>query len=172
VRDDLAESPVLSILRNGPDSFAGRKIGVLVSDGADARLIAALRDAAEREGVNVEFVAATISGIEDSDGSRIEADQQVDGGPSVLYDAVVLVTSAEGAATLARNAAARDFVTDAYAHYKFIGYVPDADALLEATGVRELMDDGFVELGGKGKDATSFVSTCRQLRFWDRQAAS
>jgi catalase len=172
VRDDLDESPALSILRNGPDSFAGRKIGVLASDGADAGLIAALREAAEQEGANVEFVAARISGVKASDGSRIEADQQVDGGPSVLYDAVVLLASPEGAAELARNAAARDFVTDAYAHYKFIGYVEDASALLEATGVRELMDDGFVELGGKGKDATSFVTACRQLRFWDRQAAS
>jgi catalase len=172
VRGDLAESPALSILRNGPGSFAGRKIGVLASDGADAGQIAALREAAGQEGANVEFVAATVGGIEASDGSRVEAGQQVDGGPSVLYDAVVLLPSAQGATSLARNPAARDFVTDAYAHCKFIGYVPDAGPLLDATGVRELMDAGFVELSGNGKDASSFLSTCRQLRFWDRQAAS
>jgi catalase len=171
VRDDLAESPALSILRNGPDSFAGRKIGVLASDGADAGLITALREAAEQEGANLELVAATVSGIKASDGSRIEAGQQVDGGPSVLYDAVVLLLSADGAATLARNAAARDFVTDAYAHCKFIGHVPEAGPLLDAAGVRELMDDGFVALSGNGKDAAGFLSTCRQLRFWPRQAA-
>ena len=36
-RDDLEPSPALSIIENGPDSFAGRKVGVLVSAGADRR---------------------------------------------------------------------------------------------------------------------------------------
>ena len=35
---DLPPSPALSILANGPDSFEGRKVGVLVTDGADAAL--------------------------------------------------------------------------------------------------------------------------------------
>ena len=110
---DLPPSPALSILTNGPESFGGRKIGVLVTDGADAALIAGLQAAAEQEGALVEFVAPAIGGIETSDGKRIEADQQIDGGPSVLYDAVVLLVSAAGASRLAREPAARDFVTDA-----------------------------------------------------------
>jgi hypothetical protein len=44
----------------------------------------------------------------------------------VLYDAVVLLLSAAGAQALARNPAARDFVTDTYAHCKFIGHVAQA----------------------------------------------
>ncbi len=172
VRDDLPESPALSILRNGPDSFAGRKIGVLVSDGADMGLIGALRDAAGHEDVTVELVAATVGGIEASDGTQLTADQQVDGGPSVLYDAVALITSADGADDLARSAAARDFVSDAYAHYKFVGYTSAAAPLLAAAGLRDMLDEGFIEFSGNGKDAAGFLRSCRQLRFWDRQAAS
>ena len=168
---DLAPSPALSILANGPESFGGRKIGVLVTDGADAALIAGLQAAAEQEGALVEFVAPAIGGVETSDGKRIEADQQIDGGPSVLYDAVVLLASAAGASKLAREPAARDFVTDAYAHYKFIGYTSDAAPLLDATGVSELRDGGFIELGGNGS-AEGFLSACRQLRFWEREAAA
>lgn len=119
----------------------------------------------------VEFVAPAIGGVETSDGKRIEADQQIDGGPSVLYDAVVLLVSGAGAAKLAREPAARDFVTDAYAHYKFIGYTNDAAPLLDATGVSELRDDGFIELSGNGS-AEGFLSACRQLRFWEREAAA
>jgi catalase len=167
---DLPASPALSIIENGPGNFAGRKIGVLASDGADATVLSALRAAAGQENTVVEFVTPTVGGIETSDGDRIEGDQKIDGGPSVLYDAVVLLTSAEGGTTLARDPVARDFVTDAYAHCKFIGYVADAMPLLEATGVRELVDDGFVELGAGGKDASDFIAKCRQLRFWDRQA--
>ena len=40
-RRDLPPSPALSILANGPDSFAGRKIGILVTDGVDADKLAA-----------------------------------------------------------------------------------------------------------------------------------
>src|SRR4051812_21460455 len=57
---ELTPSPALSILTNGPHSFAGRKIGVLVTDGADATLLAALKEAAADEQANVELVAPTI----------------------------------------------------------------------------------------------------------------
>jgi catalase len=171
-RADLPASPALSILANGPESFAGRKIGVLVTDGADADTLAELRSAAERAEVSVEFVAPAVGGIEASDGKRVEADQQIAGGPSVLYDAVVLLPSADGVASLARNPAARDFVTDAYAHCKFIGYMGHAAPLLAATGIDKLIDDGFVELGDGRSHAEAFLSQCRQLRYWPRQTAA
>ena len=58
-----------------------------------------------------------------------------------------------------------------YAHCKFIGYVQEATALFEATGLSALIDDGFTELGhgtGTGTGAADFLARCRQLRFWDR----
>ena len=120
---------------------------------------------------NVELVAPAVGGIEASDGKRVEADQQVDGGPSVLYDAVILLPSAEGAPKLVSSPAARDFVTDAYAHCKFIGYVSDAVPLLQATGIDKLIDGGFIEIGNGTSDAAGFLTACRQLRYWARQAA-
>jgi catalase len=90
----------------------------------------------------------------------------------VLYDAVVLLPSADGVASLARNPAARDFVTDAYAHCKFIGYMGHAAPLLAATGIDKLIDDGFVELGDGRSHAEAFLSQCRQLRYWPRQTAA
>ncbi len=81
---DLAPSPALSILRNGPDTLAGRKLGLLVSDGSDAEILDAIMAAAEEEGVTVELVAPAVGGVRASDGSLREGDQQVDGGPSVL----------------------------------------------------------------------------------------
>jgi catalase len=165
--EDLAPSPALSILKNGPDSLAGRKIGVLVSDGADAEILAALLAAAEEEGVTVEFVAPTIGGFETSDGSRRPADEQIDGGPSVLYDVVLVLPSDDGASELAGKPAARNFVTDAYAHGKFIGYGVDATALLEATGLDADTDAGMLEIAD-GAAVGPFLAQCRELRFWDR----
>ena len=165
---DLAASPALSILANGPDSFAGRKLGILVTDGADAAKLAELTTAAERANVTVELVAPAVGGIETSDGQRVPAGQKIDGGPSVLYDAVVVLASKQGTPRLAALPAARDFVADAYAHCKFIGYAGDAAPLFDAAGLTPLMDDGFADLGRLS--AADFLSRCTELRFWPRQA--
>jgi catalase len=167
--EDLPPSPALSILKNGPDSLAGRKLGVLVSDGTDAEILDALQTAAEQQTITVELVAPTVGGVQTSDGSRRVADQQVDGGPSVLYDAVLILPSAEGASQLADKAAARDFVTDAYAHAKFIGCGANAGALLEAVGLDTKIDGGMIEIAD-GAAVEPFLSQCRELRFWDRES--
>ncbi len=166
---DLPESPALSIIRNGPDSFAGRKVGVLVTDGTDGKALDALAAALSAEGALLELVAPTVGGITTKRAKRVAAHQSIEGGPSVLYDAVALLPSAEGAAALAGNAAAKDFVTDAHAHCKFIGHNDAARALLDAAGLTELVDAGYLQLDDG--DATKFVETCRALRFWEREAA-
>jgi len=143
---DLPPSLALSILANPPGTFAGRKLGVLVTDGADAKLLAGLLAAAKRQKVAVELIAPTVGGVQTSDGTRVPADQKIDGGPSVLYDAVAVLTSPGGAPELAGEPAARDFVNDAYAHCKLVGYTADAGELFDATGLSKMMDDGFIDL--------------------------
>lgn len=167
-RQDLPESPKLSILKNGPSSFKGRKIGVLISDNANAELFMALETMTKKEGVMLEVIAPTISGVTDSNGAAIVADQKINGGPSVLYDAVVLLLSEEGAKMLAKEPTAKDFVNDAFAHCKFIGYVPEAKHLINSTGLNGLLDDGCFQLEGKDSIIT-FLNACYQLRYWQRE---
>ncbi|MEX1147130.1 MAG: catalase [Sphingomonadales bacterium] len=167
-REDLEASPALSILLNGPDSFAGRKIGVLVSDGMDADLLDALRKAVEKEGAKLKIVAPTIEGVKAGDGSWVEADELIDGGPSVVFDAVALLVSEKGVQALVDKPPARDFVADAFAHRKFIAYTDAARPLLDKAGVPE--PDKGMSLLGAGKDAATFIAACRKLRFWDREA--
>jgi catalase len=166
---DLPASAALSILANGPDSFAGRKIGILVTDGVDGDKLDEVKSAAEQAQVNVELIAPAVGGVDDSDGNHAPADQKIDGGPSVLYDAVILLASKHGAPALAAQPAVRDFLADAYAHCKFIGYTGDASPLFEAAGLGGLTDDGFVSLDEHS--AADFISRCAKLRFWPRQAA-
>jgi catalase len=166
---DLPPSPALSIVQNGPETFAGRKLGVLITDGTDAALLTALRRAATSEGTIVELVAPQVGGAVLSDGNLVPAHQKIDGGPSVLYDAVAILASAEGAALLADDAATKDFVTDAHAHCKFIAFDPAAQPLLDASGVTKLMDEGYVALSGRGAAATFFIELCRKVRLWTRR---
>jgi catalase len=166
-RQDLQKSPALSILLNGPNSFKGRKVGALVTDGVNMALLKALKTALEEEGALLEIVAPRVGGVEASDGSWVDAAQRIDGGPSVLYDAVALLPSEDGAQELEKEAAARDFVADAFAHMKFIGYVQAAIPLFGKAGVED-RDDGCMALSGPASCA-DFIATCRQLRFWARQ---
>ncbi len=169
-RDDLEPSPALSVIKNGPDSFEGRKVGALVSAGADAALLKKLQAAIEKEGAVMEVIALKVGGVEAADGSWIEAKHMIDGGPSVLFDAVALILSEEGAEHLTGEASARDFVADAFAHCKFIAFTLGAVPLLQKAGVDPAADEGLISLDDP-KAVAEFVEACRNLRLWSRETA-
>jgi catalase len=166
-RTDLPASDALSILKNGPGSFAGRKLGVLLTDGVDAKLLAALEAAAKALGADVERIAPRVGGVTAADGTHVEAKHQIDGGPSVLFDAVAILAGEAGIAALAKLPPARDFVADAYAHYKFIGFTEPARSLFEKLGLPQDLDAGFVPLG-RPDDAKAFFKALAPLRYWER----
>ena len=169
-RGDLEPSPALSIVQKGPQRFEGRKLGILVSEGTDANLLKALKVALSKAGATFEIIAPQVTGAEASDGSWIDADQMIDGGPSVLYDAVALLPTAAAMDELLQESTARDFVADAFAHCKFIGYVETALPLMEKSGISgDDLDEGCVVLE-VAKDARIFVGRLGQLRVWDREA--
>lgn len=171
-RDDLPESPALSIIKNGPGSFAGRRLGVLVTDGIKGELIESLAKALEQAGAALRIVAPQIAGVETAEGKRLPADEKLDGGPSVLFDAVAVIASRAGAQSLADNPLARDFVSDAFAHCKFIGYNDGAVDLLERAAVgKSRRDDAVIQLRDRG-DSENFVNSLGALRYWQRRAFS
>ena len=165
---DLDPSPALSIIENGPDSFKGRKLGVLVTDGVDAGLLEEIRETANARGVTVAIVAPAVGGVTADDGGTVAADEKIDGGPSVLFDAVAVLADNGAAEKLAGLPPARDFVEDAFAHCKFIGYTEGATPLFEAVGLADKMDDGFVALNGNGSVEALFDKGAK-LRRWERE---
>ena len=56
---DLDPSPALRILLNGPESFTGRRLGVLVTNGADAKTLAMLQTAVKKAGAQIPASART-----------------------------------------------------------------------------------------------------------------
>jgi catalase len=165
--NNLPPSDALSIVKKGPGSFKGRKLGILLSDGADADLFAALTAACKKEGAQFEVIAPKIGGAILSDRKKVPAQQKIDGGPSVLYDAVALLVSEKGAALLAGDAPTKDFISDAFAHCKFIAHSDASAPLLKAAGAKA--DGGFTPLKTE-RDAARFLKACGALRFWDREA--
>ena len=167
-RQDLEASPALSIVANGPQRFEGRKLGILVTNGTDAALLTALKKALAKAGATFEVIAPKVTGAKASDGSWIEADQMIDGGPSVLYDAVALLPANAEMPALLKESTARDFVADAFAHCKFIGYVEAVVPLFKKIGIADDLDEGCIALKS-AKDVTGFVGALGQLRVWGRE---
>jgi catalase len=62
----------------------------------------------EAEGALLEIIAPHVGGVEASDGSWIDAAQQLQGGSSVLYDAVALIPSTDGVEVWGQEPTARE----------------------------------------------------------------
>jgi catalase len=165
---DMKPSPALSIIKKAPQTFEGRKVGVLVTDGSDPSLIATLRAALEKEGARLQVVAPKIGGVAGDAGKRIDADHQLAGGPSVLFDAVVVAASEDGAAMLEHEAAAIDWLRDAFGHLKVIGITSAASSLLARAGIAP--DAGVVTIDG-AKGMSAFITAARNGRIWNREPA-
>ncbi len=161
---DVAPSPALQIIGKMKDTLEGRAVGILIADGSDAKIVAALSAAVRAAGANVKIVAPKVGGAKLSDGSLLAADGQLAGTPSVVFDAVAVILSAAGAKTLSREAAAIDFVRDAFGHLKAIGVDPGGRALLEAARVPS--GAGVVDVS----DSKEFVSSAK-TRAWEREAS-
>jgi catalase len=159
---DMPPSPALRLIGKNEPMLAGRAIGILVDEGSDGAAIAALRKAVEAEGAAVKIVAPKIGGVQLKNGKHLPADGKLDGTPSVVFDAVALVLSADGGRRLAREAAAVDWVRDAFGHLKAIAASGGAQPVLDAAGVQA--DDGIVDAG----DVTAFLAAAR-TRQWPRE---
>ncbi len=161
---DLPRSPALRLIDKYAPTTQGRAVGVLVSDGAPGAVVSALRDAIEGAGARMVIVAQKIGGVTLDDGAALEADGQLAGMPSVLFDAVAIVLSEAGCAALLEHPAAIEFAAHAFRHCKAIGFTPAALPLLERAGV--MHDAGVVDLAD---DASAFLPPAA-TRQWARAA--
>ncbi|GAA4863073.1 catalase [Luteimonas vadosa] len=160
--EDRPKSPALQIIGKMKDTLHGRSVGILVHDGSDAAAVKTLRKAAEAAGAMVKIVAPKLGGAKLDDGKQLPADGQLAGTPSVLFDAVALVLSDEAGKMLAKEAAAVDWVRDAYGHLKAIAADAGAQAVLKAAGIGK--DAGVVG----ADDSKGFIAAAK-TRQWERE---
>jgi len=166
---DMKPSPALSILAKAKPTLEGRTIGVLVGDGADAALVKAVLAAIDKAGATPKVIAEQVGGAPLSDGAVLPAHERIDGAPSCLFEAVVVLAAADGAERLSRLAAAQDFVRDAFGHCKVIGATAAADRLVARAGLAKAdLDDGIVSLAAAA-DAKAFVDKAAAGRIWPRE---
>ena len=73
---------------------------------------------------------------------------------------------AAGAKALATQAAAQDWIRDAFAHLKWIAVAPEGEALIAASGIEP--DKGVVSLGS-AKATKAFFDGAATHRLWARE---
>jgi catalase len=167
-RDDLPPSPPLSLVAKAPATIKGRTLAVMVTDGFDGKVLASLTVALKREGAKLKLVSPKIGPVKDASGARHEPTSTIEGGPSVLFDACVILPSQDGAQELLGMAAAINWIRDAFGHLKAIAYVEEAAPLLEKAAVEPDVDLGVIELDGK-KGIDGFIAAAKKHRIWERE---
>ena len=158
----MKPSPALQIIGKMKDTLKGRAVAILVADGSDGAVIGLIKKAAMDAGATVKIVAPKVGGIKLANGSKLAADGQLAGTPSVLFDAVAVILSDEGANALSKEGAAIDFVRDAFGHLKAIAVDKGGQALLKKANIPQ--DAGVVDADNKN----AFIAAAK-TRQWDRE---
>lgn len=159
---DLDSSPALQTIGKMKHTLEGRAVGILVSEGSDWAAIDAIVQAVSKEGASHKIIAPHVGEVVLADQSRLKVHGQLAGTPSVMFDAVAVVLSADAASDLCNESAAVDFLRDAYGHLKAIAYDDGAQVLLDKAGVAK--DDGVVSV----QDIEPFLDAAK-TRQWARE---
>ncbi len=161
-RDDLEPSPALSLVAKAPKTIKGRTLAVLVTDDSDAKAVGAAQRALAKEGASVKLIAPRIGPMKNG----LTPDMTIDGGPSCLFDAVVLLAGEADMPLLLASASAVNWLRDAFGHLKAIGFNEASRALFEKGGL-DPDAPGVVAIAAKG-GVEEFISAAKAHKIWER----
>jgi catalase len=166
------------------NTVQSRRVSILVADGVDAGSLRWVREALLVGGALPVLVAPRLGPVADSNGREHWVEQSLLTGSSVLFDAVY-VPGGSGAATLAWERDAIDWVCEAWRHCKPIAASGTGlELLARCPGIlddasesssRDIGDDlefgdGLVVSQDAATQvfAANFVAAIAQHRFWER----
>ncbi|MBA4006124.1 MAG: catalase HPII, partial [Delftia sp.] len=114
-------------------------------------------------GATVKIVAPKVGGAVLKDGTLLPADGQLQGTPSVVFDAVASILSPEMGEQLAKEAAAVDWFRDAFGHLKAIAACKATQHIMKTAGITP--DEGVFPID----KPEPFIEGAKK-RFWAREA--
>jgi catalase len=179
----VERSQALSMDGTVKNTVESRKVSILVADGVDAESLRNVREALLVGGALPVLVAPRLGPVADSNGREHWVEQSLLTGSSVLFDAVY-VPGGAGAASLAWERDAIDWVCEAWRHCKPIAASGSGlELLARCPGILDTVyesarsSDGDIEFGdglvvsndaATQPFAANFVAAIAQHRFWER----
>ena len=145
---EVAASPALSLMfRPGDGSIRGRRVALLVAEGADGPSLRATHAALLKAEAVPRFVGIRLGAVAVDGGNPIHAEVTLETAPSVVWDASVLPAGEAAVAKLLAVGQTAEFIKDQYRHCKTILVLGDSTALLDAANVKPQLPDGSADPG-------------------------
>ena len=145
----------------------GRKVGILLADGFEAKLKDALVAAVKKEKATPAIIALKVGGLMDAAGKKIMAEMALSGSPSIMFDAVAVLAGPAGEKSLSAEPDAIGFLMDADRHLKAIA-LAGVSNLAKKTHIEGVV--GVTDLRGNG-DISKFINFARNGKVWERDTA-
>ncbi len=161
---DLDPSPALRLYGKYKPTLNGRKIGILLGDGFNAKTKNLVVAAIKKEGATPAIIAPKVGGVVDAAGSKTVAEMALSASPSVLFDAVIVLTGKAGDKALTADPNAVSFLMDALRHLKAIGLL-DTNNLAEKAQVTNAI--GVISLDSPAA-ISKFIELAKNGKVWER----
>jgi len=134
----------------------------------DDALLDQATKAIEKAGGHPMIVAKKAGGVRTAGKARVAADGALDGTPSFMVDAVMVLGSDKGVEGLLGDPAALDWLRNAWRHLKAIGLDAAGQQLAKAAGIGS--DDAVIDLTGR-KGLPQFLRRAAQGKHFAREGA-
>lgn len=168
VTGDGKQSPALSQETSSklPNT---RQVSVLIAEGFNTEVVQRAVDEMKAKGLEPAFVGEQLGNVTGNDGIEVEVTKTFLTGGSVLFDAVYAAGGEKASKMFEKMA--KEYIQEAFEHYKPIGATNEGIQLLDQLGIKESLG----VLSGEG-DAQAFADEFAQMiakhRYWDRKIAN
>jgi catalase len=167
---EVESSPALSLFaRPGNVGIKGRKIALMVVDGADSATLRAAHAALAKAEAAPRFIGIRLGSVKVEGGDPIHSEITLETAPSVLWDAVVVPGGEEALELLQKSGQAQEFLKDQYRHCKTILSLGESKALLEAVGISPTLPDGSPDPGVISDSVADFIEAVAKHRHFERE---
>ncbi len=174
ITPEVEKSKALSLFaRPGDGGVKGRRVAILIADGANGAELLQLHAAIAKAGAVPRFLGVRLGQIDTADKVPLHVEASIEAMPSVLFDAVV-VAGGGAAKGLVKLAQALDFVREQHRHCKPVLVLGEGAQLLEETRISQSLPNGekdkaLVVAASAGAGVDSFLAALARHRNFDRE---
>ncbi|WP_209784477.1 catalase [Chryseobacterium sp. PvR013] len=164
-------SDALSMKNTIKNTIKTRKIGFILANGADGKIVNDLKTKLEAEGARVELIATSVAPVKLNDGSELTPKHSLNSTVSVCFDALVICPGEDSVKELmmAENKhLVLHFINEAYKHCKAIYFGKDTEVLYHNSNVSAKQhEDPAIITWEDGDPTDKFIKAIAQHRVWD-----
>ena len=154
-------APSLSLLLNQPNTFKGRKLGIILTEKSNFHLAGHLETLTKKQGGIIEIIAPKILNFKNK---RFKPQQSFETAISASYDAIAVLARSKDLLKY-NELKLFTFLQESFHQCKFIAYIAELTSIFKKLDLKS--DPGIILL--KNIDSCQlFIKHCKKLRYWER----